>query len=151
VTASFVHVLALVANQPAFHTGDTLALDLQLTNPGPPRLVDVYFGALLPPTASAGCPARDPVMFLTGGFTASVVTCLSAPVSSFPTLFRTTFPAAPATLVVPSFFRSVWPASAPAGAYTFFLAVTVPDALVDGRLDPGDVFVLATRTVTFSP
>jgi hypothetical protein len=151
VTVSFVHVLSLVANQALFHIGETLALDLQLTNPGPARLVDVYFGALLPPAAGGGCPAHDPVMFLTSGFTASVLTCLSAPVSSFPTLFRTTFPTAPTTLVVPSFFRFVWPATAPAGGYTFFLAVTVPDALVDGRLDPGDLFVLATRTVTLAP
>jgi hypothetical protein len=54
-------------------------------------------------------------------------------------------------MVIPSFFRFVWPPDAPPGPYIFFIAVTVPDALADARLDAGEILVIAVRPVTFAP
>jgi len=56
--------------------------DMTVANPGPERLVDVYFGALLPPQ-TGGCPGRDPIAFLADGFATTVVTCLTAAATTF--------------------------------------------------------------------
>ncbi|HEV8676394.1 MAG TPA: hypothetical protein VGX21_20345 [Methylomirabilota bacterium] len=152
VTAIFDQILRLVANQTTFRPGETLVLDLRVANPGAERLVDVYFGALLPRGLGPACPGGDPVIFLADAFTRSVLTCLGGPVSTFAPLYRhTTLPGALPLTVIPSFFRFGWPADLPAGAYTLFVALTVADALGDALLAPGEIFVIATLTVTFAP
>jgi hypothetical protein len=138
----------------AFTGGDTLQVDLTVANPGSAVAVDVYFGMVLPPAAgfSLGCLNGDPVAFFTNSLATTVVTCLSSPPQSFPALFQgATIPAgvAPTTLV--NFWSFVWPATAPVGPYTVFVALTVPGALADGVLAPGDLIAVSTADASFLP
>jgi hypothetical protein len=152
VTAVFEQVLQLVVNQTAFRPGDMIELDLRVANPGVTRPVDVYFGALLPPPLGPGCPAGDPVVFLADGFTRRVLTCLSGSPGSFAPLYRgVMLPGSLPWTLLPSFIGFVWPPDVPAGAYTLFLALTVPGALADAVLDAGELFVLAVQTVSVGP
>ncbi len=125
-----------------------------MENSGPEELVDVYFGALLPPETGPGlgCPSADPVAFVADGFTRVVVTCLSASPETFPPMFRSvSIPAElPATLI-PDFWGFEWTPSLAAGAYTFFLVLTPPDALADGRVDATDLIATAFYTLTLGP
>jgi hypothetical protein len=145
--------VTLDLNTEYFRPGDVLSLGVAAANFGSARSVDVYVGAVLPPDAGAtlGCPASDPVAFLTDGFSRIVTTCLSAPPVSFPPLYRAmTLPASLPTTVIP-LGTLPWPTGAPPGAYTFFVTLTVPDALVDGRADSAAVVAVTSMTVIFGP
>ena len=156
VTATFVlhPPLALSLNQPTFHAGDTLRVNVTVANPGPTALIDVYFGALLPPAAGpgVGCPGGDAVAFAADDFTRVVVTCLSAPPQGFAPLFRSRMlPGSlpPTTLV--DFFSFVWAPDLPAGPYTTFMVLTPPDAFADGSVDSTDFLAAALQGLTFAP
>jgi hypothetical protein len=146
--------LTLALSQPSFHAGETLHVDVTVANPGPTTLVDVYFGALLPPAPGGpvGCPAGDPVAFLADAFTRLVVTCLSVPPSSFPPLFRSrVLPGGLPSTPLADFFTLVWAAGFPAGPYTIFLVLTPPDAFLDGTVDPTDLLAIASQSLGFTP
>ena len=122
-----------------------MQFEVSAANPGPPRLVDVYFGVVPPPSAAAsfGCSGGDPVVFLGPGFVPAP-TCFSA-VSPGAT------PLAPGVMLaggfgpvlMSNFFSVVWPGNSPPGNYDFFLAFTRA-----GTLEPIGV---ATALVSFSP
>jgi ELWxxDGT repeat protein len=146
--------LTLSRNQASFRPGDTLRVDLAVENMGPEGLVDVYFGALLPPDSAAAvaCPAADPVAFVADAFTGISITCLSAPAATFPPLFRNLLVSGPSgPTLIENFFTFPWTADLPAGLYTLFLVVTLPGALADGALDPGDLLASAIVGFGFAP
>ncbi len=145
--------LDLMLNQTAFAPGDIVKVGTREANSGPEASVDKYLGMLLPAEAGPdlGCPANDPVAFVIEGG-GIVMTCLSAPPQSFPPFARNvTLPADLPLTVTENVFSSIWPPEAPAGAYTVFMADVLPGALADGVLEPGDLLVLATASVNFTP
>ena len=164
---------------PSFRTGDTLQVDLTVSNPGPALVVDAFFGLVLPPASgpALGCPNGDAVAFFVNNLTAFSLTCLSAPPQSFPPLAQSvTFPANVAPVTIPNFFSLLWPADSAvaiaafgdgtvvgpqagatashvyptAGTYTLFLFVTPPAAFADG-FGPDDLTALTTASVDFAP
>jgi hypothetical protein len=139
-------------NQPTFRPAERLQVDVAVANDGTPRLVDVYFGALLPVEAGPGlgCPAGDAIAFVTEG--SGVVTCVTAPPTTFAPLFRSvSLPSSLPETTIPNFWSFVWPSDLPTGAYTIFLTLTPPDAFSDGRADPIDLLATASQGLTFAP
>ncbi len=129
-------------------------IDITVANPGAATVVDVYFGVLLPPQVgpALGCPGGDATAFLVDGFARIIVQCLSASPEKFEPLFRNvSIPAALPVTTIPNFFSFDRPSEFPAGPYTVFLALTLPGALSDGRLDPTDVVAIAGDSVSFTP
>lgn len=146
--------LRLTINKRVFVAGDTLEVNITGANPAPARVVDVFFGAIAPPQAGAavGCSRGDAIVLLGNGFTTTIVTCLSAALQSFAPLIRgASLPAALSVTTVPRFFSFVWSPSLPPGSYVFFVALTLPGALADGRLDPGDLLATGTDSVSLAP
>ncbi len=125
-----------------------VAVDVEVANPGAERLVDVYFGIVLPADGGdRGCPARDPVAFLADGFARVVLTCLSAPAGDHPALFRgISLPGGLLPTAVPGFWRFVWTPGMPAGPYTVFLALT--DGAGAGTSGP---IAMGTSTLALGP
>jgi len=143
--------VTLSLNKKTFRAGETLRVDITVANPGPERLVDVYFGALLPPQ-TGGCPGRDPIAFLADGFATTVVTCLTAPATTFGAHSRNvSIPAALPVTAFPNFFSFLWTSDLPAGFYTVVLFFTPVGALGDGRVDAADVIALAADVLSFIP
>jgi hypothetical protein len=137
-----------------FKTGDTLHVDLTVSNPGPALVADIFFGLALPPASgpALGCPAADAAAFLVNKLTAAVLTCLSAPPQSFSPLVQSlTLPANLAPTTIANFFNLVWAAVAPAGVYTLFIVVTPAGAFADGAVGLNDVAALTTATLEFTP
>ena len=66
-----------------------MQVDVTVTNNGPARLVDVYFGALLPALAGPGfgCPARDAIAFVTRGARSGCGDLLDIPAAKPPDVF----------------------------------------------------------------
>jgi hypothetical protein len=123
-------------------------------HPGLAIPVDVYFGAFLPQDIgpALGCPGRDAVIFLVDWFSRTQITCLSAPPQNFEALLRNvTLPAAWPANEFPNLFSFIWPADFPMGIYTFFVALTLPVALGDGSIDPGDIITLDLQAASFHP
>jgi predicted outer membrane repeat protein len=143
--------LGIGLNQAVYAPDDTLALDVTMANPlGPEVPVDVYLGFVLPPPAGPplGCPAGDAIAFLTGGFAATEIHCLSDPPSGFPRLIEQTAvpPVLPLT-VLADFFSTTVP-GLPPGGYAVFLVLTVPNALVDDAIGSEDIIRIATAGFT---
>jgi hypothetical protein len=139
-------------NQHAFRPAERMQVDVTVANDGPQRLVDVYFGALLPVEVGPGlgCPAGDAIAFVTQG--SAVVTCLTATPKTFAPLFRgVSLPFSLPETTIPNFRSVVWPSDLPTGAYTIFLTLTPPDAFADGRADPTDLLATASQGLTFAP
>lgn len=134
--------LTLGTNAGAFSTGDSLVISLGVENPGLPLTVDFYFGALL--------PDGDTVVFFTDLLFSSATGRLSAPATLGPIVAGVDL-TAPFTFRDPAFFTYRWTGTEPAGSYILFLAAMKPGALVDNSVDPGDIVVLATSVVTFTP
>jgi hypothetical protein len=144
----------VAAHPDTVHPGNLLEVDLAVANPGTARLVDLYFGVLLPPGAGPGfgCPRGDAIAFMADGFSRVVVACASSPAPAFPALFRgATVPGGMSMTEVPDFWSAVWQAGLPGGTYTVFAAMTPPGALADGRLDAGDLLAIATSAVVTGP
>jgi hypothetical protein len=138
----------------AFGWGEVMRVDLTVSNAGSGRLVDVFFGVLLPaaPGPGSGCPAGDPIVFLADDFARTVSGCASSPPQTFvPLIRRASLPGPLSPLTVPGFFQVTWPAGVAPGSYTMFLLLTEPDAFEDGRVDPGDVVGLGMVSVTVGP
>lgn len=145
---SSLPTLALDINQQAFGLGDSLQVDVTVTNAGPPVVVDAYFGALLPAAAGPayGCPSGDAVAFLVDGLASFVVTCLSDPPSRFEPLYHSVVvPGELLALTLTDFFSvdfGVWPL-AMAGDYTLFIALTNPATIT--------VVAAGTATLSYTP
>jgi hypothetical protein len=142
----------LLTNAAVYGPGDPMQLSVTAQNPGPPMTGDVYVGALVPSSAGpqVGCPGGDGIVLLVDQFAASVSTCVSrVPDNTVPVMTGVTVPTM-GPLTVP-LFAFVWPPGVHPGPYTFFIALMRPGALADGTVDPGDVLVIATVTVTFAP
>jgi len=144
--------LGLTLNRSTVAVGDFLQL-----NPGrptrPTTTVDKYVGAALPPESGPafGCPANDPVAFVTEG-RAVVLTCLSAPPQTFPPFARNvTLPADLPLTVANNLFSVAWPAGAPPGLYVVFEAYIHSGSVADGVLGPGDLLALAAAAVRSPP
>ena len=137
--------LELTPNRTAFQSGDTLQFEVSAANPGPPSVVDVYFGVVPPPSAAAsfGCSGGDPVVFLGPGFVPAP-TCLSSVSSGATSLAPgVTLAGGFGPVLLSNFFSVVWPGNSPPGNYNFFLALTRA-----GTLEPIRV---VTAPVSFTP
>jgi hypothetical protein len=136
--------LTLSLNQTSFRPGERLLASAVLANGGPEEFVDVYLGMVLPSALAPGlgCTTSNAIAFFADAFTRTVMSCISAPVATFPPLLRGLHIQAglPPTSFA-NFFGLDWPASAPAGTYAMVLVLTPADALSDGVLDPGDVLI----------
>lgn len=143
--------LALALNTHTFRAGDALQVTRTVGNPGSTLLVDVYFGALLPPAAgpALGCPLGDAIAFI-DALSNIVIRCRSGSPASFPVFAGASIPAGQPPTTIPNFFGFVWP-SAPAGPYTVFMAFALAGSLADGSIGPSDILVVASDTLTFSP
>lgn len=151
---SALPTLALVPNATVFSAGDTLQVDLIVSNLGSERPVDAYVGIALPPAAgpSLGCPLGDAIAFDSGGVARTlVIACASANPATFPRFVAgISLPGGLPTTVVPDFFSLLWPVTTP-GQYIVFIALTTLDAFLDGTISPGDIIALALTVVTLSP
>jgi uncharacterized delta-60 repeat protein/uncharacterized repeat protein (TIGR01451 family) len=136
--------LSLVVNRQLFAPGDAVRIGITMSNSGPQVVADVYFGAVLPPEASAilVCAGGAPVALLANAFTRLIETCLPASAGAIePLTPNMTIPTAlPVTEV--SHFDGVWPANAPAGPYIIFVALTRPGTL--------EILARAAVRVTFT-
>jgi uncharacterized delta-60 repeat protein len=139
--------LRLVLNPEAiteFESGDAFHFDLFIDNPRPQETADLYFAVLLPSTAAGppfNCPGGDPLVVFGPGFSV-VQTCLSGGAQAFvPMTPSKVIP--PGLTVTADFFSGVWPASTPAGVYTFFVALARPGTL--------DILAVASATARLVP
>lgn len=66
-------------------------------------------------------------------------------------LRNVTLPAAWATTAIPNLFSFIWPVDFRVGIYTFFIALTLPGPLGDGRIDPSDIITLDLQAASFHP
>jgi uncharacterized repeat protein (TIGR01451 family) len=129
--------LALAVSPATVQPGQVVRFDVAAANPGPKGLVEVYFGALLPPAMGPplGCPAGDALVFLTEGFLGVVVACLGSPETFASLLPPLVLPAPLPPISVPGFFSVTWPPGLPPAPYVFFLAIVGPQAFVDGVVE----------------
>jgi len=133
-------------------SGDTTPIDLTVANPGGAVVVDAYFGVLVPPAvaASYGCNG-EALAFAIQGSSTFTIRCRSWSSATYPPYAKgVTVPAGLPPTQLTSLFNVVWP-SAPAGTYTVFLTLVKPGSVADGTVDPGDIVVQATQTITLSP
>lgn len=149
--------LALSLNGSSFRAGDMLEVNLAGSNAGPETPVDGYFGFVAPVAAAPvfGCttPGDLAIAFVTGGFSGMEVHCLSSSPVRFPRVFATAM--IPGQLSATDFgtiFLTTLPPGTPTGAWTAFLALMAPNALVDNSIDlPQDVHTMATAEFTVVP
>jgi hypothetical protein len=113
------------------------------TNLGPAFDADLYFGALLPDGTT--------LVFITKfAPPAFVVADLAGDARSFqPPLANVHMPEGSIGELV-SDFQYTFSGVEPSGEYLFFAALVKPGAFQDGRIDPGDILVLALKAFTFS-
>ena len=145
--------LELILNASTFHGGDALIVGLTVSNGGGPLTGDLFFGVALAPAAGppVGCPSGDAAVFASGGLSTFVIRCLSGSPASFPRLATSVvLPGGLPPITVGSFFTLIWP-PVPPGVYAVFMVFTVPGALTDGSVDPGDIIIVAVAPLTFLP
>ncbi|MCZ7625465.1 MAG: hypothetical protein M5R38_06200 [Candidatus Methylomirabilis sp.] len=137
-------VLTIDLNQETFHAGETLVMSVRLQNGGPAFSTDAYVGAVLPDGTT--------VFFLTNlDPPVGVISSLSGDASTFPPLL--------ASVLVPTgllfeddrFVAFPFSGTEAPGQYTAFAALARLGALADGRLDPGDLWVLVSHPFSVSP
>jgi lysophospholipase L1-like esterase len=128
-----------------FTSGETLHLDLTVADDRASQLVDIYFGALLPPAAAVlfGCPGQDPVVFLADRFRRVVRTCVAEALATALPFAQVELPD-PLPLETFSFFVLPWDAGFPGGSYTFFFILTPAG-------DRMHTLVLSSHTLVFAP
>ncbi len=135
----------------ALSPGSVLRVNLMVANPGAQVAVDVLFGLLLP-AGLVSCPGSAPVAFLTAGFAAVQLTCLSASPAGFGRVFEdAVVPAMLWPTTVPGFFATTLPPGLPAGTYTVFLALVAAGSLDDGTVGPGDLLAAGVVSFTYLP
>jgi hypothetical protein len=123
--------VGLVVRPLVVHPGAAVQFSVLATNLGPPALVDVHFGVVLPPHLGALAPVECPggptdvVLVFEAGFAGTDLACLSTTFGRGAPLF----PAVPISggLLEPGHqpvLSYPWPGELPAGLYTFVLGVT---------------------------
>jgi uncharacterized repeat protein (TIGR01451 family) len=146
--------LSLTANRETIAAGETVQLSVTAANPGPATLVDVYFGALLPPPRGPefACLAGDALQLYVDGFARATFACLATVPRGLEALQRNILvPAGMPPTTFANFFASQWTADRPAGTHIFFMALIPSGALADGRIDAGDLLALATLSIRMGP
>jgi hypothetical protein len=149
-----VPFMALDLNPSVLRSGGVLQVDVRVANTGTRLIGDVFFGALLDPTAGPGlgCPNGDAVAFVAEAFARIEVRCLSSAPASFPALFRGVgVPGLLPPTTRPGFFRTALPSGSPLGTHTLFLVLTRLGALADNSVDAGDIVAAATASLTVVP
>ena len=136
-------VARLTTDRVSFRTGDLLTVSLGVENPGlPGAVVDFYFGAVL--------PDGDTVVFFTNPAFTSGVGSLAKPLTLQPIVAAVNL-TTPFTFSEPAFFSYLWTGGEPPGGYLLFVAAVKPRALLDNRIDAGDIVAVSTAAVTFAP
>jgi hypothetical protein len=139
--------------QKTFRAGETIVVSATLGNRDA-QVVDVFFGAIPPPELGPvlGCPGRDAAVLLVDGFTRSIVACFATFPQNFEPVERNLpLPSGLPLTEVPKLFSLTRTPEIPAGAYTFFAALTRAGALTDGHLGQDELLAVAVVSVTFDP
>lgn len=137
-------MLTIDLNQETFRAGETLVMSVRLQNGGPAFPADAYVGAVLPDGAT--------VFFLTSlDPPVGVSSTLSADARTFPPVLASVLISAGLFFEDNQFVAFPFSGTEAPGQYTAFAALARLGALADGRLDPGDLWVLATHAFTVSP
>lgn len=136
--------LTIDLNQETFRTMETLGMSVRFRNGGPAFSADVYIGAVLP-----------------DGITVFFLTSLDPPVGVIAELSgdARAFPPLQSGLLIPSgflveddrFVSFTFSGLEATGQYTAFVALARLGALADGRVDPGDLWIVAGHPFTVSP
>jgi glucose/arabinose dehydrogenase len=135
--------LALTLDRSTIRPDEVLTIDVTGDNPGPEAMVDVYLGALLPVELGAGCPGRDPAVFLSDGGARMTVACLSGPPVS---PYARNVVVAVGQQVSRALLTLRWPAGAAPGRYVPFIAYTRP-----GGTTLFDVIAVGAATLSAVP
>ncbi|MBI2883905.1 MAG: PQQ-dependent sugar dehydrogenase [Candidatus Methylomirabilis oxyfera] len=137
-------VLTIDLNQETFQAGETLVMSVRLQNGGPAFPADAFVGAVLPDGAT--------VFFLTSlDPPAGVISTLSGDAHTFPPVLASVPIPAGFVFEDDRFVAFPFLGTEAPGPYIAFAALARLGALVDGRLDPGDLWVVATHLFTVSP
>ena len=132
--------LDLLTNKQDFGPGDSMTVFVEVSNPGIQKLVDFYFGALLPDGVS--------VVFVdltfTGAGSLLDLAALSPLVENFDLSSSFQF-------TDPSFLNFEWEGTEPQGNYTLFLVAVQAGGFADGSADTEDIVALATLAISFTP
>lgn len=136
--------LTIDLNQETFRTMETLGMSVRFRNGGPAFSADVYVGAVLP-----------------DGITVFFLTSLDPPVGVIAELSgdARAFPPLQSGLPIPfgflfeddRFVSFTFSGMEATGQYTAFVALARLGALADGRVDPGDLWIVAGHPFTVSP
>jgi hypothetical protein len=145
--------LNLTLNRRTAKPADFVQISISRTNTGAEITVDLYFVVVLPASAGPhlGCPEGDALGFLASLPMTFVIACASAPPQTFPAFARSVTIAAGTRALETDFLNATWPIGAPAGTYTFAVVATLPGALADGSINPGDLLTLAVDSLGASP
>jgi hypothetical protein len=147
--------LALMASPDRLLPGGTLEFVIEVANPGPDIVVDVYFLIVLPAQLGPefGCAADVPVVSLTAPLgSGAVPACLSTLPLGLQTLDAgVRIPPQLPAVTLPNVLRLALPVTAPSGDYGFFMLLTRSGAFQDGTVRPGDVIAITGQTVTYAP
>ena len=131
--------LDLLTNKLDFGPGDSMTVFVEVNNPGLQKLVDFYFGAVLPDGASV---VFSDLTFNLGGSLLDL--------AALPALVEDFDLSAPFQFTDPSFLNFEWEGTEPQGSYTLFLAVVEAGGFSDGSADAEDIVALATLVISFT-
>ena len=132
--------LTLTLNQSTFTTGQTVRVALRIHQPGPPFTGDFYFGAILPDGQTALFMSHE------GWIQAR----LDDP-RAFRPLAKNAVLSQGLDLTFDPFFAYTFHGGEAAGIYSFFAALTPPEAFSDGGVEAGDLLALEAKPFRFSP
>jgi uncharacterized repeat protein (TIGR01451 family) len=135
--------LAIRLNQATFQAGQTLRVTLDLRNPGPILITDVYVGVIL--------PDGQTVLWLTNTAPLEgVVTRLDADPRTFTPMLRNVSWPAGLDATQEDYLTYRFTGGETPGIYHLLVGWTIPGSLDDGRIDEGDVLALAWTPVQFT-
>lgn len=136
--------LTIGLNQESFRAGETLGMSVRFRNGGPAFSTNLFVGAVLPDDTT--------VFFLTSlDPPVGVLSVLSGDASTFPPLQAGVLVPAGVVLEDDQFVTFTFSGTEAPGQYTAFVALSRLGVLADGRVDPGDLWVVATHPFTVSP
>ena len=113
---------------------------VEVNNPGIQKLVDFYFGALLPD--GVGIVFTD-LTFNVGG---SLLDLAALPPAAVDFDLSSSF-----VFTDPSFLNFEWQGSEPAGQYTLFLLAVEANAFSGGTVETEAIVAIATVALSFTP
>ena len=131
--------VALLVNHTTLAPNQTLTVGIQVDNPGPAQVVDLYIGAILPDGVT--------MAFVTPG--AIHVRSIHEPETWTPFVADATMPEA-LHLTINPLFSYTRPGAEGPGTYLFFVVLTLPGVFDDHVLDDGDLLALGVQPVLFS-